>query len=82
MKFIEIDKVSVTLHNDNESDCHKLQKFQETSILHGCFSPCYRDHVFFFVSALFLVLPFKFIRLLGITFTFFVVERIFMVRIS
>ena len=34
LKFIEIDKVSVNLlHKDNKSDCQKLQKLQETSIL-------------------------------------------------
>ena len=30
LQFIEVDEVSVNLlHNGNESDCHKLQKFQE-----------------------------------------------------
>ena len=40
LNFIEIDEVSVNLlHNDNKSDCHKLQKFQELYIC--CFSPCH-----------------------------------------
>ena len=34
LKFIEIHKVSVNhFYNDNKSDYHELQKFQETSIL-------------------------------------------------
>ena len=38
MKFIEIDDVSLNLlHNDNESDCYKLQKRQEAKTLHLIF---------------------------------------------